>query len=128
MKLKYRLMTIRRLGLSTIKSGGNRALITYSVLIAAVLWIFVWPISVPVAASRASGGKSTPLQSQLVPIGILYFQDESGINTPPELGQKIANELRQKLVVNYKDVLPRMLNAGVDLPAVASMNVEQVVA
>jgi protocatechuate 3,4-dioxygenase beta subunit len=47
------------------------------------------------------------------------------MNAPAELGQKIARDLQQKLAVNHRDVLPRMLNAGLD-PA-AALNVEQVV-
>jgi uncharacterized GH25 family protein len=49
-------------------------------------------------------------QNQLLSIGIVNFQDESGTNAPPEFGQKIAQELRGKLIATYKDVLPRMIN------------------
>ena len=84
-------------------------------------------MSAPVSTESANFRKSTSLQSQLVPIGILFFQDESGMNAPADLGQKIAKDLQQKLAVNYKDVLPRMLNAGLDPSASAAMNVEQVV-
>jgi protocatechuate 3,4-dioxygenase beta subunit len=49
------------------------------------------------------------------------------MNAPADLGQKIAKDLQQKLAINYKDVLPRMLNAGLDPSASAAMSVEQVV-
>ena len=70
-------------------------------------------------------GGQAPSQAQLVSLGILPFQDESGTNAPPELGQKLAQDLQQRLAVTYKDVLPRLLSAGVDLKA---MTVEQLAA
>ena len=95
--------------------------------IAAALCVLVSLMSAPVSTESANFPVSTSLQSQLVPIGILFFQDESGMNAPADLGQKIAKDLQQKLAVKYKDVLPRMLNAGLDPSASAAMNVEQVV-
>ena len=88
-------------------------------------------LSLQVSASFTTGNanfrRSPSLQPQVVPIGILSFQDESGMNAPADLGQKIARDLQQKLAVNYKDVLPRMLNSSLDPSASSAMNVEQVV-
>jgi protocatechuate 3,4-dioxygenase beta subunit len=95
--------------------------------IAAALCVLVWLMSAPVSTESANFPSSTSLQPQVVPIGILFFQDESGMNAPADLGQKIAKDLQQRFAVNYKDVLPRMLNAGLDPSAAAAMNVEQVV-
>lgn len=128
MKLNYRLVTTRRFGLTSIRLGKDRARVSYIRPFAAALCAFVslWLMSAPASTGSASSSKSTPIQSQLVSIGILTFQDESGMNAPAELGQKIAKDLQQKLAVNYKDVLPRMINAGGDASAVAAMTVEQV--
>jgi protocatechuate 3,4-dioxygenase beta subunit len=128
MKLNYRLATTRRFGLTFIRLVKDRARVSYIRPFAAALCAVVslWLISAPASTGSASSSKSTPIQSQLVSIGILTFQDESGMNAPAELGQKIAKDLQQKLAVNYKDVLPRMINAGGDASAVAAMTVEQV--
>lgn len=128
MKPDYCLDIIWRFGLRPINSVNNRtrAMCFWSfacALCAGVLLLFV-----PNAAGRAGAVKSGTLQTQLAPIGILLFQDETGLNAPPELGQKIAGDLRQKLIVSYKDVLPRMLNARADSSTQVAMNVEQVAA
>lgn len=125
MKFNEYFVNTRRLRLSTAKlfrrPGGT------NFWIAAALCALVWLMFAPVSTRSANFRSSTSLQSQLVPIGILFFQDESGMNAPADLGQKIAKDLQQKLAVNYKDVLPRMLNAGLDPSASAAMNVEQLV-
>jgi len=128
MKLNCRLVTTRRFGLTSIKSMKDRARVTYIRPFATALCAFVslWLMSAPASTGSASSSESTPIQSQLVSIGILAFQDESGMNAPAELGQKIAKDLQQKLAVNYKDVLPRMINAGADASALSAMTVEQV--
>lgn len=51
-------------------------------------------------------------QGPLISIGIMSFQDESGLNMPPAFGQKIAQELHRKLIQNYKDILPRILTGN----------------
>jgi hypothetical protein len=48
-------------------------------------------------------------QNSLISVGIMSFQDESGLNVPPAFGQKITQELHRKLIQNYKDILPRIL-------------------
>ncbi len=101
---------------------------TYSLLtpskVAALIFVCLTAIQIPGRTNHETGDFS---QAQLVSLGILPFQDESGMNAPAPLGQKIAKDLQQKLAVKYKDVLPRMLNAGLDPAASAAMNVEQVV-
>ncbi|HEY3026962.1 MAG TPA: carboxypeptidase regulatory-like domain-containing protein [Pyrinomonadaceae bacterium] len=64
----------------------------------------------------------------MISVGILSFQDESGTNTPSESGQKIAQELQQKLVVGYKDLLPRVISAGPDATEIKGLTVDQLVA
>ena len=123
MKVNDHFVSTRRFKLSKLLSrpvGGTKFW-----PIVAALCALVWLMSAPVSTESANFRRSTSLQTQLVPIGILFFQDESGMNAPADLGQKIAKDLQQKLAVNYKDVLPRMLNAGLD-PS-AALNVEQVV-
>ncbi len=73
-------------------------------------------------------GRDSSGQSQLVSVGILSFQDDSGMNAPSELGQKLAQDLQQSLAVSYKDLLPRVLSTGADASAVKTMSVEQIVA
>ena len=125
MKLNYCIVATRRFGLSTIKVVKTWVRVAKFLPFAAALCALVWLMFIPASTGRASSGKSAPLQTQLVPVGILFFQDESGMNAPTELGQKIAKDLQQKLAVNYKDVLPRIINAVVDPSASAAMNVEQ---
>ena len=127
MKVNDHFVSTRRFRLSTVKLLRRPAGGTNFWPIAAAVCALVWLMSAPVSTESADFRRSTSLQSQLVPIGILFFQDESGMNAPADLGQKIAKDLQQKLAVNYKDVLPRMLNAGLDPSASATMNVEQVV-
>ena len=102
----------------------ERLMKSVCLVIALVLSLLV---SAPFTAESANFRRSTSLQPQVVPIGILFFQDDSGMNAPADLGQKIAKDLQQKLAVNYKDVLPRMLNSGLDPSTSATMNLEQLV-
>lgn len=53
-------------------------------------------------------------QDSVVPIAIVSFQDDSGSNIPIELRQRLAQDLQQKFIVGYKDVLPRIM--AVDEP------------
>ncbi len=78
------------------------------------------------AFNNTGFGNPVVNQNQLISIGILSFQDESGTNMPPEFGQKIAQELHRKLVQNYKDVLPRLLNNASTTPN--TMTVEELAA
>lgn len=49
-----------------------------------------------------------PAFGQVVPVGLLSFQDDSGTAAPPELRQRLAQDLQQKLLA-YKELLPKML-------------------
>ncbi len=69
-----------------------------------------------------------PFQGPLVSVGILRFQDDSGIGAPPEVGQQLAQELHQKLATTFKDLLPRLISGGPDLAATSNLTIEQVVA
>lgn len=124
MKFNGQLVSTRRIRLSTTKLFRRAAEVVWP--IAAALCALVWFMFAAVSTESANFRQSISLQPQVVPIGILFFQDESGMNAPADLGQKIAKDLQQKLAINYKDVLPRMLNAGLD-PSAPAMNVEQVV-
>jgi len=66
-----------------------------------------------------------PAQDQPVSVTIVNFQDDTGSNVPPELRQKLAQDLQQRLAFGYKDVLPRMISADVDAGASGSLTVEQ---
>ena len=50
-------------------------------------------------------------QDQTVSVAILNFQDDTGANAPAELGQKLAQDLQQKIAIGYKDLLPRLVPA-----------------
>jgi len=92
--------------------------------VAALIIVCLTAIQIPGRTNHETGSFS---QAQIVSLGILPFHDDSGMNAPSDLGQKIAKDLQQKLAINYKDVLPRMLNSGLDPSASTAMNVEQVV-
>ncbi len=74
-------------------------------------------------------GMARPAHAQgpVVSVGIVGFQDESGSGAPAELGQKLANDLRQGLV-SFNDLLPRSVESGVDPSALKAMTVEQLTA
>lgn len=65
-----------------------------------------------------------PADSQIISLGILDFQNESGLNVSPDLVRKITQELRRRFISNHKDVLPRSISAGGDSPA-DTMTIEQ---
>src|SRR2546423_5921894 len=50
-------------------------------------------------------------QTQTVSIAILNFQDDTGANAPADLGQKLAQDLHQKVATGYKDLLPRLITS-----------------
>jgi Carboxypeptidase regulatory-like domain len=76
---------------------------------------------------KAFATRGDPLHAQLVSVGVLRFQDDSGMGLPPEVGQKLAQDFQQKLAVTFKDLLPRVIS-GTDVPASNSLTMEQVVA
>ncbi len=72
-------------------------------------------------------GNAASGQDQFVSIAILNFQDDTSANAPAELGQKLAQDLHQKVAVSYKDLLPRVI-AGIDAAAVKGLTIEQIAA
>jgi ElaB/YqjD/DUF883 family membrane-anchored ribosome-binding protein len=64
-------------------------------------------------------------QSPVVSVAIVDFQDDSGSNVPQPLRRKIAQDLQQKLLDAYKDLLPRLI--ATDASA-QTLTVEQLVA
>ena len=66
-------------------------------------------------------------QNQTVSIAILNFQDDTGANAPAELGQKLAQDLHQKVATGYKDLLPRLV-VGSDAAAVKGLTIDQIAA
>src|SRR5262249_22660747 len=70
----------------------------------------------------------TLAQAQVISVGVLTFQDESGAGAPQELGQKITQSLQQKINVNNKNLLARPLSLATDEPSVKAMTVEQLAA
>ncbi|MDD2337047.1 MAG: carboxypeptidase regulatory-like domain-containing protein [Geobacteraceae bacterium] len=52
---------------------------------------------------------SIPAQADVVSLGILPVQDESGAQVPPELLRKVAQDFKQKLILSYQDILARSL-------------------
>jgi len=67
--------------------------------------------------SMALGAVPSPAQNQSVPVAIVNFQDDSGANASLQLRQRLAQELQQKLLSGYKDVLPRLVSTDVDSAA-----------
>jgi hypothetical protein len=71
-------------------------------------------------------GSVLSIHGQLTTIGILPFNNESGIDLPAELVPKIPMDLQQQLLT-YTDLLPRVMGTEMDLESFKSMNIEQVV-
>lgn len=69
--------------------------------------------------------RSVSFQGQVISVGILSFQDESGTNLPLSFGQKIARDLQQKMNGAYKDLLVRLLTPD-DPSSTQTLSVEQV--
>jgi protocatechuate 3,4-dioxygenase beta subunit/TolB-like protein len=72
-----------------------------------------------------SAAVSVPDQAPVVSLGILPFQDESGLQVPAELLNKLAQDIARKLNLSYQDVLARVL-AGVS--ETAGLGAEQMAA
>ena len=54
-------------------------------------------------------------------VGILTFQDESDSGAPPELGKKIALQLKQRLSLSFKDVLPKAVSLNSDATSTVAL-------
>lgn len=66
-------------------------------------------------------------QNQTVSVAILNFQDDTGANAPAELGQRLAQDLHQKIANSYNDLLPRMSTTA-DVATIKSLSIEQIAA
>ncbi len=66
-------------------------------------------------------------QDQTVSVAILNFQDDTGANAPAELGQKLSQDLHQKIATGFKDLLPRLVAAS-DAAAVRGLTIDQIAA
>lgn len=71
---------------------------------------------------------SVRVQSKVTVVGILSFRDESDSGAPAELGKKTAQQLKQRLSLNFKDVLPKSLPPNSDATPDTALTLEQVVA
>jgi hypothetical protein len=96
-----------------------------SVSVLASLCLIIAPI---LGSGVINSAGATPAQAQVISVGILTFQDESGAGAPQELGQKIAQSLQQKINVNNKNLLARPLSLVTEEPSVKAMTVEQLAA
>ena len=69
---------------------------------------------------------SDPVQTKIAVLGVLAFQDETDSGAPPELGRRIAQQLKQRLSVSFNDIVPKSLSLSSDTPSPVSL--EQAVA
>jgi hypothetical protein len=96
-----------------------------SVSVLASLCLIIAPI---LGSGVLNSAGATPAQAQVISVGVLTFQDESGAGAPQELGQMIAQSLQQKINVNNKNLLARSLSLATEEPSVKAMTVEQLAA
>src|SRR6266545_2393516 len=94
-------------------------------LICIALLLILLPVRGTTLRAPALSG---PVQNKVTVVGILPFQDETDTGAPLELGRKIAQQLKQRLSVSFKDVLPKSLVLNSDAASTAALTVEQVVA
>ncbi len=93
--------------------------------IQASLCLAVFLLSLQPVCGSNLRAPAAPLPVQKVTVvGILPFQDETDSGAPAELGKKIGQQLKQRLSLSFKDVLPKSLNSDAATP----LNVEQLVA
>jgi carboxypeptidase family protein len=96
-----------------------------SVSVLASLCLIIAPI---LGSGVINSAGATPAQAQVISVGVLTFQDESGAGAPQELGQKITQSLQQKINESNKNLLARALSLATDEPSVKAMTVEQLAA
>src|SRR5215510_1486904 len=96
-----------------------------SVSVLASLCLIIAPI---LGSGVINSAGATRAQAQVISVGVLTFQDESGAGAPQELGQKIAQSLQQMINVNNKNLLARPLSLATEEPSVKAMTVEQLAA
>jgi hypothetical protein len=81
------------------------------ILVACVLWLVTAGL--------------LPAQAEVLSIGILPVQDESGVQVPPELLSRIGQDLKQKLTLSYQDIFARSVSG---VSGVSALGVEQLAA
>src|SRR5262249_37605539 len=96
-----------------------------SVSVLASLCLIIAPI---LGSGVINSAGATPAQAQVISVGVLTFQDESGAGAPQELGQKITQFLQQQVNLNNKNLLARSLSLATEEPSVKAMTVEQLAA
>src|SRR5918994_1008641 len=77
---------------------------------------------------RAGAGATRAAQAQVVTVGVVAFQDESGAAVAPGLVGQLARTLQQKLAATHKDLLPRAVGAEPGAPPAGTLGVEQLAA
>ena len=74
------------------------------------------------------GLQARAAQAQVVTVGVVAFQDESGAEVAPALVGQLARTLQQRLAAAHRDLLPRAVGAEPDAPPPGTLGVEQLVA
>lgn len=77
---------------------------------------------------RAGTGATLAAQAQVITVGVVAFQDESGAEVAPALVGQLARTLQQRLAAAHKDLLPRAVGAEPGTPAPGTLGVEQLAA
>jgi hypothetical protein len=77
---------------------------------------------------RAGAGETRAAQAQVITVGVVAFQDESGAAVAPALVGQLARTLQQRLAAAHKDLLPRAVGAAPGAPAPGTLGVEQLAA
>ena len=81
----------------------------------------------PSNGARAdASARGLHMQGQVVGVGVLPFQNDTGKEVSADFGQKTARELQQKLAAAHKDLLPRVVGAEGD--AQATLGIEELAA
>ena len=77
---------------------------------------------------RAGAGATRAAQAQVVTVGVVAFQDESGTEVAPALVGQLARTLQQRLAAAHRDLLPRAVGAEPGAPPPGTLGVEQLAA
>ncbi|HEX6624557.1 MAG TPA: carboxypeptidase regulatory-like domain-containing protein [Pyrinomonadaceae bacterium] len=77
---------------------------------------------------RGGAGATRAAQGQVVTVGVVAFQDESGAEVAPGLVGQLARTLQQKLAATHKDLLPRAVGAEPGAAPAGTLGVEQLAA
>src|SRR5262245_43367186 len=107
-----------RISANTWRNARAKTFFHASVSVLASLCMVIAPI---VGSHGMTSVGATLTQAQVITVGVLTFQDESGAGAPQELGQKIAQSLQQKINVNKQNLLARSLSLATDESSVKAM-------